>query len=777
MQILLTWTGLSIAMMVTDTLLLSTLGVRYLPIALLLTSAFTLSSSLGYTALLGRYQSAQLLQASLTLSGSLLLAAFAGLKLGANWLCLPLLAFYGASFSMLATQSFGLASECIDTYSSKRLFPLLTVGATCGELLGGLLVAGGARWLDPAGWVLVWSGFHWLALLWLQAHRRPVQDWRQGEVGGRLQRQGAVLKYLRKAPMALSLTMLLLGMVLCQGTSQYLYSQVFSRSFPDSRDLARFLGQLMALTNLAELVIATQATPRLVHWLGVARAGWIHPLLMLSGLTMLSFHFSLGPAIWLWICRRTLQDSLATPVRNLLYNAIPARVRGHLRAFLDGLVFACAQSGVALLLMALQHSWSVERIVYAGIFLGLLYLIGAAAASRNYLQTLVVELKSQSLNLKQTAPVQTGMQVNSEQAPASLRLLEQQLDTTFAMSALAVHPDPLALQILARGLALPRPTTRHQTAELLATRREAGVRAALPFLFSDQADTVEAAFQVLGSSQTAWGRSLLQGQLASRTRAAARAWVTSYLLQAESLSQSFLKQALLQESQRHQRLAFRVLHWLEGEDLMHTLRLSVLAQGGRRASALEVLSNLGDRQVAQLFVTLLEPNQDEDRARLLQEAAGQKQLMDPSLSDDPWVRWAAVRARQPGRAWELGKMQQLLRLRQTPPFHRLDFDQLEKVRLRMIEMRWAEARTVWRVGDQLSYGLVPLQEELEARFHGGVELAGNLPARSDFTIPGATRVLALAASEWQRLLIELPALALGTFQWLNGELRRAESCE
>ncbi len=773
-QILLSWTGLSIAMMVTDTLLLSTLGVKYLPAALLLTSLFTFSSSLGYTALLSRYGSLPLLEATLTIGGTVLLAAFAGLKLGAAWLCMPLLAFYGASFSMLATQSFGLASECIDTYSSKRLFPLLSVGATCGELLGGLLVAGAARWVDPPGWVLVWSGFNWLALFWLLAHRRPLDGWRQSGAPARGQNQGALLQYLRKAPMARSLTLLLLGMVLCQGTSQYLFSQVFARSFPQSRDLAHFLGVLMAVTNLAELVIATQATPRLVQWLGVARAGWLHPLLMLSGLSLLSSYFSLGPAIWLWICRRTLQDSMATPVRNLLYNVIPARVRGHLRAFLDGLVVSCAQACVALLLLVLQRFLAADQIVYIGVLLALIYLAGALAASRNYLQTLVGELQLEGLRLQSECRIQPEDSARAGPAPLSLALLEGQLESPQVMARLAAHPDPLALQILARALALPQAGLRHAAAARLAGRAEAGVRAALPYLFSDQAATVEAGLEVLGRSQTPWGRSLLQGQFASRARAAARAWLSAQQLQAENLPQQFLKQALQQESLRHQRLAFRVLRWLEGEELMETLRLALLSRGGRSASALEVLSNLGERQVAQLFVTLLEPNADSDRARLLREALGRAADAEAALSDDPWVRWAAVRVRNPGPKWELGKMEQLLALSRTRPFHRLDFDQLDRVRLRAVETRWAEPQQLWRAGEPVAHGYVLLQGQLESIFHGGVELAGALPGRADFRTQGTVRLLRLAAEDWEQLVRELPALALGTFQWLSAELRRAE---
>lgn len=768
-QILISWTGLSIAMMVTDTLLLSTLGVKSLPPALLLSSLFTLGSSLSYTALLGRFQSLQLLQGTLGLLAALLLGGFLGLKVGAGWLCLPLLALYGTSFSMVATQSFGLASECIDTYSSKRLFPVLTVAATCGELLGGLLVAAGARRVDPAGWVLVWALSNLLALGWLWIHRHRLQQWRQAHAGRR--QPAALLQYLRQAPMARSLTLLLLGMVLCQGTSQYLFSQVFARSFPQARDLAHFLGMLVALTNLAELVIATRLTPRLVSWLGVARAGWMHPLLMFSGLTLLSLHFQLGPAMWLWICRRTMQDSMATPIRNLLYNAIPARVRGHLRAFLDGVVVSCAQALVALLLLLLQHQLAPVQISYVGVGLALIYGAGALGASRNYLRTLVGELEVEGLRLQSPS---SEVNLNASQTPRSRTLLEWESEmlnhSEEAMEALACHSDPLALQMLARALSLTNAGQRHGAARRLASLADPGVRAALPYLFSDQFTTVEAALQVLGESNTSWGNSLLRGQFASRARAAARAWLTGQQMEAGSLPERFLKETLLQESGRHQRLAFQVLRWLEGEELVETVRLALLSQGGRSANALEVLSNLGERQPAQLFVTLLEPNSDSERARLLQEVLGQSP--SAALSDDPWVRWASVRVARPVPAWELARMEQLLALRQTRPFHRLNLDQLEVLRLRMLEERYPEARTFWRTGERVERGYVMLHAP--GRFYGGVELAGQMPARELLETHGPVRMLSLSAAAWEETVRELPALALGTFQWLSAELRRSE---
>ena len=74
----------------------------------------------------------------------------------------------------------------------------------------------------------------------------------------------------------------------------------------------------------------------------------------------------------------------------------------------------------------------------------------------------------------------------------------------------------------------------------------------------------------------------------------------------------------------------------------------------------------------------------------------------------------------------------------------------------------------------MTHGYVPLDGHLEPGFYGGVELAGQLPARTHLATRGRVRLLRLEASHWEPLVRSLPGLALGTFQWLSAELRRAE---
>ena len=786
-QIILIWTGLAIAMAVTETLLLSKLGIRYLPYALLLTSLFTLLGSLGYAALLQSSSNYRLLAGTLSAICVALLSAFAGLKAGVEWLSLPLFAFYGASFSVLATEVYGLAGECIDTYSSKRIYPLLSVGGTCGELCGGLLVALGAGLLEPSGWLLVWAFTYLLALLWLSLHQSSLVGWRQpgGRPQGRHKRNRAVLDYVRGSAMARALTLLLVGMCLSQGVSQYLYSQVFVAHFPQGQDLARFLGILVATTNLAELFLGAFVTPRLVAILGVARASWVHPLFMLAGLAMLTSSFTLVPAVLLWIFRRTLQDCFATPVRNLLYNAIPVRLRGYVRAFLDGVVLACAQASVALLLLVLQAWLSAPNICWVGLALAGLYLSGAVVAGKNYLLSLVGDLEGEGLRLRRNSAPETSWR--PQQSGWSLTRLQASLQDPGqgleALNQLAQHQDPLALHILGEVLGSGRRELRLGAARRLGKAGEAGVRVAQGYLHSERTSTVEAALEALGTSDTSWGRALLQAEFRSRVRQAGVAWLAAQKLQgAADLPLRFLADALEQEGVRHQKLAFRALRWLEGEEVVETVRLAVLGQGGRQANALEVLSNLGDRLVAQLFVTLLEPNGPEDRQRLLQESIGSAaslaEVQQRSLhSADPWVRWAALAVHSPSSPAGQRKMEHLLALRACPPFCRLELDVLEQLRPQLLEERFPSPTTLWRQGDHLERGYLVLEGSLPqgpGHFYGGIELVGELPARADLISSGPLRLLSVRRRVLESAIQGMPGLGLGCFGWLRAELRQRE---
>ena len=60
---------------------------------------------------------------------------------------------------------------------------------------------------------------------------------------------------------------------------QYLYLDIFSRSFSSAESLAAFFGLYLAVTNLIEIAIELRLTPWLIQRFGVPTANLIHPVL------------------------------------------------------------------------------------------------------------------------------------------------------------------------------------------------------------------------------------------------------------------------------------------------------------------------------------------------------------------------------------------------------------------------------------------------------------------------------------------------------------------
>lgn len=763
------WTGLAMATASVESLLLATLGARAIPQALLLASLLTLAGSLTSARLLRSHSAGRVLQANLALSAAIEVICFVGLEAGQSWLCLPLYAFYCANFALTSSQVFALAGECIDTYSSKRLFPILAAGTTVGELIGGMVVSQLGHRVTPSQWLLTWSLLEVSGLLWLSGQN--WQRWRQTLPQVRRPRAAlpGLTGYIQQGSMARSLALLLVSMVACQALSQYLVSQALVRHFPQAQQMAVFMGALVLWTNVAELFIATMVTPRLLNRLGVARAGWIHPLAKIFSLAIFQLYSGLTPAIFLWVCRRTLQDCLGGPCRNLLYNAIPSRLRALLRTFLDGVVVSTAQAASALLLMALQACLSLTQLGWLAWVTALIYLGTSVAAGRNYLRSLVRDVQGEGLLLAHPASPSAHSALPAGRTLEMLGRGLQGPEASTCLASLANHPDPLAISLLAGALQHSQSELRHQAAHHLSQRGPAAVTAIQPYLFSDQATTVEAALAALGLGPAEWSRELLQCQFRLHLRTAARCWLDQFeVLRGDLTPRGVLWLALRDAFRVHQRLAFTSLCWLEGRELVESLRLAINSASQRRAAALEVLSNLNERASAQIFVALLEPNSDDQRQRTLASligAEGDSLESRAKHSPDKWTRLAA------GNRLAPRQVRELLCLSGCQLLDDIELDRLEQIRLACRPETLPAGTALLESGQEVRRAWFV---EGEPAFLGGLELLSGLPAQHTWALGGTALALSLDRAGLEQLLLQVPSLSPPLFRWLSQELRRRE---
>jgi len=454
-----------------ETLFLSRHGAAALPRAFVGAALATVLASLAYAAVVGRARNDRLFAALLAGAAAALAAgAYAALR-GAPAAAPALFAAFFATQAVFLNHYWTFAGDFFDTLASKRLFPLFMAGSSAGGAAGGALAAGLARAAPPEWLVAAWAlGLAASALL-LRAARGAIRRW--GPLGDEESDESSVeglraaVVYARRSALGRWLVLSLGAMVLALFTSQVLYSEAFLRAFPEPAALAGFLGAFLVAANALELLVETAVTPRLIRRFGVASANLLHPLLTLASFGALAADFALAPAVAARLNREALDNAIAQPVRSLVYNALPARLRGRMRAFLEGIVVYSAMAAAGAALLALPDRVRGEARVLAlcglGAVAALVYLAAGFAVRRAYLAALVDELRRGRLDLRDVADALGGFEVTR------LAALWRELLARRAPGAPAAGLE-LAPLLAARGLVEPL--------VYAATHRDADVREA-----------------------------------------------------------------------------------------------------------------------------------------------------------------------------------------------------------------------------------------------------------------------------------------------------------
>ena len=341
-------------------------------------------------------------------------------------------------------------------------------------------------------------------------------------------------------------------MVLALFLSQYLYSDIFARSFPDANALATFFGVYLAVTNAIEILVERYATPWLIRHLGVASANLVHPVLTVASFLVLAIDYRLVAAIAARVNREMLDNSLSMPVRNLVYNAIPLRFRGRMRVFLEGIVI---YSGMSVAGLVLLFAGRPDPLWLCGIgaATAILYLLANARVRRAYLETLVTELRAGRLDLSDVGEELGEAEVarlgelweallpSASEHPASevlqLAPLLARRGATAPLVRAATHANPRvrraciaalgavrgepAFSTLLAGLEDPDPEVR--LAALRALREHPPVAGAQPAIERCLADVDPRVRAEAASLAPAAGRGLLEKMAASRDAAEATA--------------------------------------------------------------------------------------------------------------------------------------------------------------------------------------------------------------------------------------------------------------
>lgn len=385
-----------------ESLFLGRVGVAYLPHTFMLASAATVVGLLLYATVVGAMRN-DLLCARMLLLGGVGLAGGAFVAASGSRAVLPVL--LGAFFftqALFLNHFWTFASDYFDILASKRLSHLFAFGASAGGALGGGLAVALIHFGPPEALIGGWALLLLVAGLFVRMRHRALLHWGLVELvekdEGSLVGLGLATRYLRRSRLGRTLVVAAAGMTLALFVSQYLYSSIFAAAFPTAESLAVFFGTYLALSQLGELVVGFAVTPWLIRRMGVVGANVVHPLTTLASFGALAVEPALAAAVLARANRDLLEDSLASPVRHLAYNAIPPRFRGQLRAFVEGIVVYAAM-GAAGALLLVQNAVPPAWLVALGSLMALVYLFTTLQVRREYLHTLVGGIREGRLDL------------------------------------------------------------------------------------------------------------------------------------------------------------------------------------------------------------------------------------------------------------------------------------------------------------------------------------------------------------------------------------------
>ncbi len=407
--------ALTLGLAGSEALFLARVGADALPRAFVLAAFTTVGASLAYAVVVGRARN-DVVFLWMLLTGALALAgATVGIARGAPFVFHVVFSLFFVAQAIYTNHFWTFATDYFDALASKRLFPLFLIGNSLGGAVGGALVVLVSEFAPAEVLVASWGAGRFLAALLLRAARRPLRRWgplelAEGDETSVAGIRGA-LRFIAREGLARWLVVSVLAMTIALFVTQYLYSEIFARQFPEAESLASFLGAFLAVTNLLEIGVAVAITPWLIGRLGVASANLVHPVLSLVSFVGLAIDFSLWPAIAARSNRELLENSMADPVRTLVYNAVPLRFRGRLRLFLEGVVRygAIALAGAALL--AFGGRLEPRALCAFGGGLALLYLLANLWVRGAYLRTLVRELRSGRLDVSEIGADLGGFEV------------------------------------------------------------------------------------------------------------------------------------------------------------------------------------------------------------------------------------------------------------------------------------------------------------------------------------------------------------------------------
>lgn len=316
-----------------------------------------------------------------------------------------------------------------DTRAAKRIVPVLSIAARFAVIFSGISLAIlNSLAVTKQSIVIMWAGtltivavLAWLMPLLLGEDKSSDDTIASGYLPGGKTASGGEkrasfidnvregYRYVSKSPFLRWMAASTFVLVIVYSLLNPLGGDMLSQALPDD-EVTSYIAILGAVTNAVMLPVMLLFS-RIVGRIGLGNASLIYPIgtVIICALFVgvgLPVALDAGEAIpgiliifsasLTFFDRDAFRYGLREPANNLLYNAVPLRVKGRTRAFINGLVLPVSllAGGIILRLPFLEASF---LYVLLGV-MAVLYLVTAFVIRRFYAQALVDMLEHEDFS-------------------------------------------------------------------------------------------------------------------------------------------------------------------------------------------------------------------------------------------------------------------------------------------------------------------------------------------------------------------------------------------
>jgi len=237
-----------------------------------------------------------------------------------------------------------LMVDVFDAEQAKRLFGVISAGATLGSILGSSLTASLARHVGSIYLLLASACLLEVAVFSVRRlsrlsdalRLRPASRDENTPIGG------TVLSGLAHAFRSRYLLNISVYMLLYAITSTFLYFEqatIVNRSFADRAARTAFFAQVDLLVNVLTLGAQLFLTDRLLRALGVALTLTLLPALTALGFLTLGLAPTVAIVVLFQVVRRTSNFAIARPTREVLFTVISREDKYKAKNLIDTVVY------------------------------------------------------------------------------------------------------------------------------------------------------------------------------------------------------------------------------------------------------------------------------------------------------------------------------------------------------------------------------------------------------------------------------------------------------